>query len=161
RVVIDPDDPALVLAATTSGIFRRPATGPFTNWTQVTSTFSTPSGIATDLVVAGTGASKRYYCVYQDDKAYSSPDGLTWTALAGLPAGGRVALTVSESNPAIAYAFKQDGTLWRLVGTAFQPVAGLPPLFAIGQQGWYDIAVAVDPSSANVVYVVADLLWDP
>jgi hypothetical protein len=160
RVVVDPDDPTLVLAATTSGIFRRPATAPYTTWTQVTSTFSTPGGIATDLVVAGTGASKRYYCVYQSDKAYSSPDGLTWTALTGMPAGGRVALAVSESSPTIAYALKQDGTLWRLVGTAFQSVAGLPPLFATGGQGWYDIAVAVDPSNANVVYVVADLVWD-
>jgi hypothetical protein len=160
RVVVDPDDPTLVLAATTSGIFRRPATAPFTTWTQVTSTFSTPGGIATDLVVAGTGASKRYYCVYQGDQAYSSPDGLAWTALTGMPAGGRVALAVSESSPTIAYALKQDGTLWRLVGTAFQSVAGLPPLFATGGQGWYDIAVAVDPSNANVVYVVADLVWD-
>lgn len=160
RMVIDPDNPSLVLAATTAGIFRRPATAPFTTWPQVASTFTAPGGRATDLVVAGTGASKRYYCVFQGDKAYSSADGLTWSALTGLPAGGRVALAVSESSPTTAYAFKQDGTLWRLVGTAFQSVSGMPPLFAVGAQGWYDIAAAVDPANANIVYLVADLVWD-
>ena len=160
RIAIDPDDPTLVLAATTAGIFRRPAAGPFDTWTQITSTFASPVGKATDLVVAGTGAAKRYYCVFQGDKAYSSTDGLSWTALAGLPAGGRVALAVSESSPTIAYALKQDGTLWRLVGAAFQSVAGMPPLFAVGGQGWYDVAVGVDPTNANIVYLVADLVWD-
>jgi len=160
RIVIDPDDPTLVLAATTTGVFRRPATAPFTTWTQVTSTFTTLGGMATDLVVAGTGVSKHYYCVFQGDKAYTSTDGLTWTPLTGLPSGGRVALAVSESSPTVAYALKQDGTLWRLVGTAFQSVAGMPPLFAVGAQGWYDIAVAVDPTNANIVYLVADLVWD-
>ncbi|HKC03498.1 MAG TPA: hypothetical protein VKC17_09370, partial [Sphingomicrobium sp.] len=159
RLAIDPDDPTLVLAATTVGIFRRPAAPPFTNWTQITSTFAAPNGLATDLVVAGTGAAKRYYCVFRGDKAYSSADGLAWTALTGLPAGGRVALAVSESSPTIAYALKQDGTLWRLVGTAFQSVAGMPPLFN-GGQGWYDIALAVDPANSNIVYLVGDLVND-
>ncbi|MEY2415751.1 MAG: hypothetical protein QOH53_1085, partial [Ilumatobacteraceae bacterium] len=160
RIVIDPDDPTLVLAATSAGIFRRPTASPFTTWTQITSTFTTPTAAASDLVVAGTGASKRYYCVFQGDKAYSSTDGLTWTALTGLVAPSRVALAVSESSPTIAYALKRDGTLWRLVGTAFQSVAGMPPLFAVGAQGWYDIALAVDPTNANIVYLVADLVLD-
>src|SRR5262249_33812602 len=55
---------------------------------------------------------------------------------------------------------KQDGTLFRLVGTAFQAVAGLPPMFNIGGQGWYDLAIAVDPANANTVYLVGDLLFD-
>ncbi len=160
RIVIDPDDPTKVFAATTAGLFQRPAAAPFTNWTQVASIFATPNGFVTDLVVAGTGASKVFYCVFQGDKAYTSLDGTTWTALTGLPAGGRVALAVAESNSAIAYAFKQNGTLYRLVGTAFNAVAGLPPMFTIGGQGWYDITVAVDPANANTVYLVGDLLWD-
>src|SRR5262245_23259443 len=160
RVVIDPDDPTQVLVATRAGLYRRPSAAPFTNWTQITSVFASPTGKATDLVVAGTGATKRYYCVFQDDTAYSSADGLTWSALTGLPAGGRVALAVSEFDPTVAYAFKQDGTLWQLQGTAFKSVAGVPPVFAVGHQGWYDISVAVDPSNSNIVYLVGDLLLD-
>src|SRR5262249_38392847 len=30
----------------------------------------------------------------------------------------------------------------------------------VGGQGWYDIAVGVDPANANIVYLVADLLLD-
>lgn len=160
RITIDPDDPTLVLAATTAGLFRRPAAAPFTAWTQITSTFASPNGMANDIVVAGAGATKRYYCVFESDKAYSSTDGLAWTALTGLPAGGRVALAVAESDPTVAYALKQDGTLWRLVGTTFQSVAAAPPLFSFGQQGWYDIAVAVDPANANTVYLVGSLVFD-
>ncbi len=160
KIVIDPDDLTKVFAATTAGLFQRPATPPFTNWTQVTSVFSTPNGRVTDLVVAGTGATKAYYCVFQSDKAYTGADGAAWTALTGLPAGGRVALAVAESSPTTAYAFKQDGTLHRLVGNAFQGVAGLPPMFTIGGQGWYDIAIAVDPANPSIVYLVGDLLWD-
>ena len=119
-----------------------------------------PAGWRPTWWLRGSGVSKRYYCVFQGDGAYTSTDGLTWTALTGLPAGGRVALAVSESSPTIAYALKQDGTLWRLVGTGFQSVAGLPPLFAVGGQGWYDISVAVDPANAYIVYVVADLVLD-
>ncbi|MEP7384645.1 MAG: hypothetical protein ABI910_23440, partial [Gemmatimonadota bacterium] len=160
RIVIDPDTTANVFAATTAGLFRRPAAAPFTTWTQVTSTFASPNSFCTDLVVAGTGATRRYYCVFQGSAAYSSPDGITWTALTGLPAGGRVALAVAESDSTIAYAFTQGGTLHRLVGAAFQAVAGTPPMFAIGAQGWYDIAAAVDPANANIVYLVGDLLYD-
>ena len=163
KIVIDPDDPTRVFAATTAGLFQRPAATPFTNWTQVTSVFSTPNGRVMDLVVAGTGATKAYYCVFRGDKAYTSTDGAAWTALTGLPPGPppapgkadlrRVALAVAESSPTIAYAFKYDGTLYRLVGTAFQGVAGLPPMFTFGGQGWYDIAIAVDPANANTVYL--------
>jgi hypothetical protein len=160
RVVIDPDSSSIVLAATTAGLFRRPAAAPFANWTKVTSAFAASNSFATDLVVAGTGPTKRYYCVFQGDAAYSSPDGTTWTPLTGLPAGGRVALAVAESDPTVVYAFKENGTLHRLVGTAFQAVTGLPPMFAIGGQGWYDLAVAVDPANVNIVYLVGDLLWD-
>ncbi|MDB5354914.1 MAG: hypothetical protein JWN24_1367 [Phycisphaerales bacterium] len=159
KIVIDPDDPTKVFAATTAGLFQRPAAAPFTNWTQVTSVFSTPNGRVTDLVVAGTGATRAYYCVFQGDKAYTSTNGTAWTVLSGLPAGGRVALAVAESSPTIAYAFKQDGTLYRLVGTTFQAVAGVAPAINYSQ-GWYDLTIAVDPSNANTVYLLGDTLLD-
>jgi hypothetical protein len=159
EIVIDPDDANAVFAATTAGLYQRPAAAPFTTWTHVTSPFAQPNALMTDLVVAGAGASKKYYGVFQNDAVYSSPDGVTWTALTGLPSGGRVALAVAESDPTVAYAFKQNGTLYRLVGTAFQSVANVAPTFK-GGQGWYDIAVAVDPSSATTVYVMGDLVWD-
>jgi hypothetical protein len=164
KVVIDPDDPAVVLAATSLGLFRRPAAGPFTTWTQVTDPdFVNPAARATDLVVAGSGASKRYYAVFSGGAAYRSPDGANgnWTPLTGIAAGsGRVGLAVGESDPSIAYALSQNGTLYRLVGTAFEVVAGSPPVF-LGGQGSYDLILGVDPSNSNVVYAGGDIAWDP
>lgn len=164
-IVIDPDDPTGVLAATSSGLYRRPTAGGATTWTQVTSpVFSSPSGPVTSLIVAGTGASKTYYAAFRNDKVYSSIDTIAWTALTGLTGGGRVALAAGESDPTAVYALRQDGSLYRLVGTAFQAIAGMPAnvIFAgaSGGQGWYDIALGVDPGNANRLYLVGDWTLD-
>lgn len=157
-IVIDPDDPAIVLAATTVGIFRRPAAAPFTNWTQVASpVFTAPTTHATSLVVAGTGATKAYYAAFETGGVYTSADGVTWTALTGLGGAGRIALGVAESDPTIAYAFRADATLARLVGTTFQAVSGLPASAVFpGNQGWYDIAIIVSPTDPNTIFVGGD-----
>ncbi|MFD9207092.1 hypothetical protein ACFVZM_12520 [Streptomyces sioyaensis] len=161
-MTIDPDNPALVLAATSNGIYRRPASGSMTSWTQVTSpAFTNASGTVTSLIVAGTGTNKTYYAAFLGDRVYSSADAATWTALTGISGGGRVALAAGESDPTAVYAVRQDGNLYRLVGTAFQAVTGLPGnvLFASGQ-GWYDIAIGVDPANASRIYLAGDVTWD-
>lgn len=163
KIVIDPDNPSIVIAATTVGMFRRPTTSPFTTWTQVTDPdFVTPAGPATDLVVAGTGASKLYYAAFIGGAVFRSPNAANgnWTALTGIPGGsGRIALAAGESDPTVAYALTQTGSLYRLVGTAFELVAGTPPMFP-GGQGGYDIAAGVDPSNPNIVYLVGDWTQD-
>jgi hypothetical protein len=160
-IAIDPDTPSTVIAATMSGLYRRPTSGSMATWTHVASAaFTNASGEASDLVVAGSGASKRYYAAFDSDRVYSSPDGTTWTALTGLSGTGRIALAAGESDPSVVYALRQDGTLNRLSGTAFSVVPGLPGsvLFADppSGQGWYDIAIAVDPANANTVYMGGD-----
>jgi hypothetical protein len=161
RIVIDPDNPSIVHAATNVGIFRRPGSSPFTTWTQVTSsTFTNANLPANDIIIAGSGSSKMYYAVFQGDRVYSSPDASAWTALSGIPGtSGRVVLAAGESDPTAVYAFAQSGGLFRLVGTAFQSVSGVPTVFQ-GGQGWYDIALAVDPANANTVYLIGDITWD-
>lgn len=160
RLVIDPDNSGNVYAASSIGLYRRPATAPFTNWTQITSpAFTNSNAPASDVVVAGTGATKTFYAAFENDQVYSSPDTVTWTPVAGLSGTGRTALAASESDPSVVYAFAQNGKLYRLLASAFQEVTGLPTVF-VGNQGDYDIAVAVDPADANTVYLVGDLLWD-
>ena len=172
NIVIDPDDVVTtnVWAATQSGIYRRPTSGSMASWNLVSSpVFTNASGNATAMVVAGSGATKVFYAAFEGDTVYSSPDGTTWTALTGLTGSGRIALGVPESDPTVLYAFMQDGTLNRLDGTSFSSVGGMPiytrlvagvtvtgtALFP-GNQGWYDIAVAVDPSDPNTVYIGGD-----
>jgi len=161
-IVIDPDNPAVVLAATSAGIFRRPTSAPFTTWTQVTSpAFSAPSSRASALVVAGSGASKRYYAAFYDPSTfnaggvYQSTDGTTWTALAGLTGSGRLALGIAESNPSIVYVFREDATLMRLSGSTLRPVAAPPTsvLFRSNNQGWYDLAILVDPADPSTIFL--------
>src|SRR5262249_18721973 len=150
-ITIDPDDPTLVLAATTQGFFRRPTVAPFTTWTPVTSpAFPAASTAANAITVAGTGASKRYYVAFGDGTVCRSGDATLWTALTGLGGGGRIVLGVAPSDPTIVYAFRADATLARLAGTAFQPVTGLPASAIVpGGQGWYDLAIAVHPTDPN------------
>jgi hypothetical protein len=160
-IVIDPTDPTQVFAATTAGLVRRPTSGSMATWTQVTSAaFANSNGAVSDLILAGTGAGKRWYAAFYGDKVYSSPDGATWTALTNLSGTGRSVLAAGESDPTAMYALRSDGTLNRLSGTAFSIVSGMPAsvLFADlgGGQGWYDIVVAVDPSNANTVYLGGD-----
>jgi hypothetical protein len=160
-IVIDPDNPSIVLAATTAGIFRRPASAPFTTWTQVTSSaFTAPSGRASSLVVAGTGASKRYYAALYDPSTfpgggvYQSTDATTWTSVTGLTGTGRIALTVAESNPATMYVFREDATLLRLAGGTLRNVSAPPAsVFFYFNQGWYDLAILVDPTDPSTIFL--------
>lgn len=163
EIVIDPDDPTPthVYAATDIGLFRRPTTAPFSTWTHITSaSFTNANGSVSDLIVAGSGATKMFYAAFSSDRVYSSPDGTTWTALTGLAGTGRIALAASESSPGVVYALRQDGTINRLSGTAFSVVTGLPGsvLFADppSGQGWYDIAIAVHPTNPNTILVGGD-----
>ena len=156
-LTMDPDNPSVVLAGTGRGIFRRPTAGSPATWTQVTSpAFTNPGNAISELIAAGSGASKRYYAAFRGDKVYSSPDGTTWTALTGIAAPGRIALGAGESDATAVYAFNQDGTVYRLVGTTFQSVAGTPPVGALFPtlQGWYDLVVRVDPTNGNTIYLL-------
>ncbi|MGA3087928.1 MAG: hypothetical protein ABSD75_04905 [Terriglobales bacterium] len=164
RIVIDPDNSAIVFAATTRGLYQRPVTAPFTNWNQVGGSFSNANGAASDVAVAGKGANKIYYVGFDQDTVYRSTDsGATWSAVAGFSGSGRIALAVGENDPRVVYALVGDGTLNRMdsdTGGNFQAVSGVPRALFAGEQGWYDLVVAVDPSNANTVYLVGDLTLD-
>jgi len=163
RIVIDPNDSSIVFAATTSGLFRRPASAPFTTWNHVTSVFANPNAAATDLVVAGSGATKIYHVAFQSDAVYSSPNGTAWTAVTGTGGlGVRTSLAAGENDPSVVYALRDNGTMFRKdSGTAgaFQAVTGVPNALLNGQ-GAYDLVVAVDPSNANTAYLGGAITWD-
>ncbi len=163
RIVIDPDDPTIVFAATTSGLYQRPTTAPFTNWNQITSTFANANGAASYVIVAGTGATKAYYVGFDSDTVYKSPDGAAWNAVPGFSGSGRIVLAAGENDPSVIYALVSDGTLNRMdsgTGGNFQAVSGVPRALFAGGQGSYDEVVAVDPTNANTIYLVGDLTLD-
>jgi hypothetical protein len=159
RLVVDPDDTDLVFAATSTGIFRRPRSGSRDAWDQVTDPlFRNPTGAVSDLIVAGSGTDKHYYAAFWDDGVYKSRDGSSWIALTGVSTG-RIVLAAGESDHDVVYALDETGALFRLVGHAFEQVTGTPPIFP-GRQGGYDIVLAVDPSSPEIVYLGGDITFD-
>ena len=164
KMAIDPDNPALVLVATTGGLFQRPAAGR-ANWTQVTApgVFTNAAGVVSDVLIAGTGASKTYYAAFEGDRVYSSPDLAAWTAVPGGPAAadGRVVLAASEVTPAVVYAFCQSRRLLRLTAGSFVAVTGVPTnIFGTRGIGHYCIILAVDPGAADTIYIGGALVWD-
>ena len=164
KMAIDPDNAALVLVATTGGLFQRPAAGR-ANWTQVTApgVFTNAAGVVSDVLIAGAGGAKTYYAAFQGDRVYSSPDLVNWTAVPGGPvaADGRVVLAASEVTPAVVYAFCQSRRLFRLTAGNFVAVAGVPTnVFGTTGTGWYDIILAVDPAAADTIYIGGSLVWD-
>ena len=144
-----------------TGLYKRPIGGPYTNWNQVTSSiFTNPTGRVSSFVSASSGAGRMFYAAFYNDNVYSF-DGTTWTALTGIPAGSqRISLAASESSPGTVYAFCSTGAIYRLSGTAFSPITGLPPSVIFSDngvgQGWYDIAIAVNPTNSNTIIVGGD-----
>jgi hypothetical protein len=162
-ITIDPDNPAVVLAATWRGLFQRPTVGSLSTWNQVTSpAFTNASNFATSLIVAGSGVSKTYYAAFYNDQVYSSPDGTTWKAIPGIAGGSqRIALAAGESDPTAVYAFSSAaGVLYRLHANSFQAVNGTPPANVLWPAGASqhnaDLAIAVDPGNGNAVYLAAE-----
>ncbi|MDX6671463.1 MAG: hypothetical protein QOI91_1826 [Solirubrobacteraceae bacterium] len=158
RIAVDPEDTSIVLAATSAGLYRRPASGSPASWTQITSP-AFPSAEATDILVAGAGAAKRYYVAFAGAVAVSS-DLITWTVVTGAGSASRTLLAAGQSDPSVVYALGSNGLLARLSGGSFQAVSGIPQALFFGAQGYYDMLLAVDPADANTVYLGGDAIWD-
>lgn len=167
RIAIDPDDPTIVYAATTAGLYKRPPAGGG-DWTLITSpSFASEQPTVTDLIVAGRGASKAYYAAIHGDRIYRSADGTSnWTPVPGfsyssLPPtippnpgpGGRIALATGESNSSVYALADSGGThglLYRLEDGELKPVANSQIDLFLNNQGFYDIVLAVDPVQVTI-----------
>jgi hypothetical protein len=153
RILIDPDNSALVFVATSSGLFHRVAAN---NWQAATN----PSFGPTDIAIAGSGANKRYYAAYPNGQIFVSPDFATWSLVpnaSAVPASQRVILAVAESSASVVYALDDNAVLRRLVGGTFQTITGVPKAALLpGNQGVGDLILAVDPSDPNTIYLGGD-----
>jgi hypothetical protein len=158
QIAVDPADREHCVAATTNGLYERvPSGGGFT-WTQ------RQTGIHTSVIVTSSGGTTRWFAAKNADVVYTSTDGNSWTAVGtGFPAGiARIALGAQPDNPNVLYAVivNTSGGLHSVrrldgVAGAWKNVSGTPPLLP-GQQGDYDICIAVDPNNANRIYLGGD-----
>ncbi len=163
-VAADPGDGDRVVAGTFQGIYRREPTGMGGfHWARKTG----PTGTIRSVVVARTGSTTTFYAAPSAGPVYSSTDGDTWAPIGtGFPTANvaRVGLAARATDPSVVYALiaANDGSIlgvWRLntgVGQ-WRQVTGHPTdLFGPDPQhlqGTYDLAIAVDPNNANLLYL--------
>jgi len=186
RLVIDPTTPAILFAATVTGadpifeggVYRSMDGG--TSWSPMTNGLpsllpGTPGG-ATDVMIDPKLSHTVYAAIWgrgiyrTDDARAANPE---WTRLTGgLPAGGfsRIALGMAPSDPQTLYALLANdgdslidgfyhsmdgGKTWHSISL---PVADNGPSRLWGQ-GTYNLNVAVDPTTPEIVYLSAVSLW--
>ena len=88
----------------------------------------------------------------------STDNGATWAPVAISPASaadpGRIALAVSNTPNQVVYRFDERGRRWRYNGAQFIRVQSLPPpASTVEDQGFYDLALAIEPGTDDVVWI--------
>lgn len=152
----DAIDPLVMLAATSTGIYRTTDAG--INWVKV------KTGNFKDLVFHPLDH-EIVYAASGGNFFRSIDNGLTFNQIsAGLPGGSRAVIGVSTAAPDMVYflittsdAFKG---LYRSLnkGESFEMRSNSPNIMSwdcnggSGGQAWYDLDIAVDPLDANIIY---------
>jgi photosystem II stability/assembly factor-like uncharacterized protein len=165
--------PSTLFAATINGLFRCSDGG--ATWEAMTNGTPAAPAAATDVAIDPTRPATVYAAFWpggifkSDDADTANP---TWRRLAGgLPADGftRTALGLSPSSPQTLFALIANTpastppyAIDRLFtsadgGATWTPIA--LPAGGLGGQGFYNLNVAVDPTTPNIVYLGAISLW--
>ncbi|MBC7407036.1 MAG: hypothetical protein H7339_01480 [Arcicella sp.] len=152
-IIINPTTPSIIIVGGTNGIFRSIDGG--------TSFTKTSSQATRDLVFNPNNPTIVFAgSKYGGSFLRSADGGVTWAQItAGLPSSGaiRYAIDVSPANPNYVYAMATNNS-YNLLGfyrstdggltfTSMSTTPNIP-----GGQGWYNLAVAADPLTANTVY---------
>ena len=164
-LAVDPGNPERVVAATTNGLYRREPDGnEGFHWVRKR------TALFTSVVAASSGTATTFYAAQWGGGVLTSPDGSTWAnAGTGFPTTdiARIGLGVRPTDPSVVYALIERFSdhyilgVWRLdtAAGAWRQVPGHPgdlfgePAPMRRGQGWYDLAVAVDPNDPNLIYL--------
>ncbi len=169
KLMMHPTNNQILLAATSNGIYRTTDGGATWTQTQNTNSFKDMEfkpGDPNTVYATGTRFFK------------STNNGATWTQItSGLPTNtqtNRMAIAVSPANPAYVYVLAGSAAnsgyygTYRSTdsGTTFTQRSSSPNLLGwsstgndTGGQSWYDLAVAVSPTNADVVIVGGVNIW--
>ncbi|MFZ5551976.1 MAG: PKD domain-containing protein, partial [Bacteroidota bacterium] len=167
RLLINPSNPQVLLAATSNGIYRTANGG--TSWAQV------QTGNFMDMEFRPTDPNTVYAC---GTTFWKSTNGGTSFAqiTAGVPATnvGRLAIATTDANTAYVYMIAANSTNYGFIGvyrsvdngTTFTTRSTSPNLLGwsstggdTGGQGWYDLAIAASPTNQDVVIVGGINIW--
>ncbi len=167
RMLVDPANPNIVLAATNAGptisgtyqaagIHRSIDGG--TTWTRVLNTISAR---VQDLRTHPTNFNILYAAVNNTGVYKSTDAGLTWNPTGpGLITNGRIEIAVSPKNPNYIYASVQTKTGSGLYfsedagATWTEVTASDGKTYAwLGDQGWYNNTIAGHPYNEKIIYM--------
>lgn len=161
RLIIDPSNTQVLIAASSAGIWRTTNGG--TSWTQV----STLNTYDVEFKPAATGT---VYATSNTAFYRSVNNGASWTIVnTGIPTSGftRLATAVTTADANYVYVLCSNGSygfggLYRSTnsGGSFTLMSSTPDVLANScagtsgsGQGWYDLALAVSPSNRDEVTV--------
>jgi len=165
KMLIDPANPQILYAATTSGMFK--SVDAAANWEKVA------NGGFKDLVFKPGSTTILY--ASQGGYFFRSIDaGETWNQVTnGIPVGARGVIAVTPANPEIVYFLLAKGDngfrgLYRSMdgGNTFTERSNSPNIMdwscdgsGSGGQAWYDLAVAADPVNPDIIYAGGVNVW--
>lgn len=180
RIIVDPVDPDVVLAATTRGTYKEslnPRSSIFrstdggASWTEVYASTTLGGGGRVkklmQIIADPTDFNIQYATVDEAGILKSTNRGLTWvpinTGITDL--SGRFELAVSPIDHNRLFASAEGASrseLWISTngGTSWSRTfeAGTEPNW-LGAQGWYDNTIVCHPTNVNVVYVGGIWPW--
>jgi len=176
RILINPNSPSILIAATNSAIYRSTNSG--ADWTEII------GGNFIDLEFKPNDVSVIYASTYErwggGSTIYKSTNNgasfnLSETGITPSEIN-RIELAVSPNNPQVVYAFASSqstngfyalykstnsGTSWSVVtdNTSINLLGWQSDGADSGGQGWYDLSLAVSPTNANIVYTGGVNIW--
>lgn len=170
KMVMDPKNSKIIIAATNGGIYRTTDGG--SSWTSVNS-----SGSFTDIVFHPYN--RQYLYAVRAGLFYrSTNNGTSWTQItSGLPSPSqRGQIAVSKANRGYVYLVTSISSYFQGVyrstdsGTTFTNRSTTPNILGYydgtsgtsdltNGQGWYDLDIAVDKKDAETVYVGGVNIW--
>ncbi len=148
KLLINPNNPNILYAATTVGLFRTDDGGD--SWSNLL------SGDIDDLEFKPGNSNTIYATTTRFYKSVDGGDNFTETT--GLPNGSRVQIAISNDNPDYVYFFSSESGIYRSVnsGNSFTFRSSQPNQ---GSQSWYDLAFAVSHENAEEVHVGEINTW--
>ncbi|MEZ4720736.1 MAG: T9SS type A sorting domain-containing protein [Flavobacteriales bacterium] len=168
-MLMHPSNSSILLAATSGGIYRSTNSG--SSWTLVSAgdnfkDIKFKPGDPNTVYATETSSAAGFY--------KSTNNGISWTQItSGLPTSPqRYVIGVTPANSSVVYLLtsisSQFEGLYKSTdsGNSFTQQSNSPNLLGwnesgndAGGQGWYDLAIAVDPTNANVVYTGGVNIW--
>ncbi len=143
RLVINPLDPQVLLAASRDGMWRTSDAG--INWTKVSTVhFYDIEFNTADANIVYAAAGNHFF--------KSVNKGLNWSVIsAGLCGGGRQSIAVTQTNPNVIYSLCESGGLFISSdgGISFSQQTAPSVTF----YGYYDNVLAVSPTDENKIFV--------